>query len=148
MIIAFKRVIFHETERTITTFTFQGTPSKNETPSKAEEAVPIDPKDKENIYPTFPEDKHIDKTSIVNETFEARSACNASTDLETSDISINTSCLNDKYSSIALLDDEQEDEKWEERTTVITKTDHENYVAAATSILQEVLLDVKTPVKG
>lgn len=68
--------------------------------------------------------------------------------METSDNSIDTSSLNDKYSSIALLDDELEEEKWEERTTVITKTDHENYVAAATSILQEVLLDVKTPIKG
>jgi hypothetical protein len=68
--------------------------------------------------------------------------------LETSDNSIDTSSLNDKYSSIALLDDELEEEKWEERTTVITKTDHENYVAAATSILQEVLLDVKTPING
>eukprot|EP00091_Calanus_sinicus_P021480 TRINITY_DN6375_c0_g1_i3.p1 TRINITY_DN6375_c0_g1~~TRINITY_DN6375_c0_g1_i3.p1 ORF type:complete len:331 (+),score=88.12 TRINITY_DN6375_c0_g1_i3:272-1264(+) len=126
----------------------EGTPSKNETPSKPEEVGPTDSKDKENIFPTFPEDKHIDKTSIVNETFEAKSACDVSTELETSGNSINTSSLNDKYSSIALLDDELEEEKWEERTTVITKTDHENYVAAATSILQEVLLDVKTPIKG
>ena len=138
----------YETAHTITIFTFQGTPSKTETPSKPEEAGQTVAKDKENIFPTFPEDKHVDKTSIVKETFEGKSACNASTDLETSDNLINTSSLNDKYSSIALLDDELEEEKWEERTTVITKTDHENYVAAATSILQEVLLDVKTPIKG
>ena len=107
-------------------FAFQGTPAKHETPTKAEEAKPTVSKDKENIYPTFTENRDIEKTCIVNETFEVKS---------------------DKYSSIALLDDEQEEEKWEERTAVITKTDHEGYVAAASSILQDVLQDVKTPVK-
>eukprot|EP00092_Neocalanus_flemingeri_P035827 GFUD01039007.1.p1 GENE.GFUD01039007.1~~GFUD01039007.1.p1 ORF type:complete len:2150 (+),score=757.42 GFUD01039007.1:317-6766(+) len=127
----------------------EGTPSKNETPSKAEEIKEIDAKDKENIFPTFPEDNQEDKTSIVNETFEEESAGNT-TDVTTTDNSINKpdSSQNDKYSCIALLDDEQEDEKWEERTTVITRTDHENYITAAGSILQEVLSDVKTPVKG
>ena len=112
---------------------FQGTPTKNETPSKVGDAKG----DKENIFPTFPEEKQIDKTSIVNETFEVKPVCNPSSNTD----------LSDKYSSIAKLDDENEVEKWQERTTVITKTDHECYVAAASSILQEVLLDVKTPVK-
>ena len=31
----------------------------------------------------------------------------------------------DKYSAIALLDDDQEDEKWSERTAVITALDHQ-----------------------
>ena len=53
----------------------------------------------------------------------------------------------DKYSCIAVLDDELEDEKWEERTSVITKTDHEEYIAAAEAILGDLLADVKTPVK-
>ena len=53
----------------------------------------------------------------------------------------------DKYSSIALLDDQQEDEKWEERTAVITKNDHEEYVAAAEAIIYDLISGVKTPVK-
>ena len=53
----------------------------------------------------------------------------------------------DKYSCIARLDDELEDEKWEERTAVITRNDHEEYLAAANSILHDLLGDVKTPVK-
>ena len=53
----------------------------------------------------------------------------------------------DKYSSIALLDEELEDEKWEERTAVITRNDHEEYIAAATSILHDLIGDVKTPQK-
>ena len=118
-------------------FKFQGTPAKHETPTKAEEAKPTDSKDKENIYPSFTENKDSEKTSIVNETFEVKSAGDTSAKPEAAE---NKS---DKYSSIALLDDEQEEEKWEERTTVITKTDHEGYVAAASAILQ----DVKTPVK-
>ena len=31
----------------------------------------------------------------------------------------------DKYSAIALLDDDQEEEKWSERTAVITALDHQ-----------------------
>ena len=53
----------------------------------------------------------------------------------------------DKYSSIAQLDEELEDEKWEERTAVITRNDHEEYIAAATSILHDLIGDVKTPQK-
>ena len=53
----------------------------------------------------------------------------------------------DKYSSIADLDCELEDEKWEERTAVITRTDHEEYIAAATSILHDLIGEVRSPVK-
>ena len=51
----------------------------------------------------------------------------------------------DKYSSIAQLDGELEDEKWEERTAVITRNDHEEYLAAATSILHDLIGEVRTP---
>ena len=47
----------------------------------------------------------------------------------------------DKYSCIAQLDEELEDEKWEERTAVITKNDHEENLSSAADILQELLQD-------
>ena len=122
-------------------FLFQGTPVKPDAPAKVEEVKLNEPQDKENIFPTFPENNDLGKTSILNETFEEKPAPDISDKQEVLD---NTS---DKYSSIALLDDEQEEEKWEERTAVITKNDHEGYLSAASSILQEVLQDVKTPVK-
>ena len=50
----------------------------------------------------------------------------------------------DKYSSIAILDEECEDEKWEERTAVITSTAHEEYVAAARAIIHELLDEIQT----
>jgi len=119
----------------------KGTPVKPDTPAKVEEVKHNEPQDKENIFPTFPENSDLGKTSILNETFEEKPVRDISDKQEVLD---NTS---DKYSSIALLDDEQEEEKWEERTAVITKNDHEGYLSAASSILQEVLQDVKTPVK-
>ena len=111
---------------------FQGTPAKGETPKKVEEK-----EDKENIFSSssaFPQESHIQQDSILNQ-----------------NCSLGASALSleqdDKYSSIARLDEELEDEKWEERTAVITRTDHEEYLAAANSILHDLIGDVKTPVK-
>lgn len=90
--------------------------------------------DKENIFSSssaFPQDADLTQDSIVNETYNLGA----------------TAMEADKYSSIARLDDELEDEKWEERTAVITRTDHEEYLAAANSILHDLIGDVKTPVK-
>ena len=92
--------------------------------------------DKENIFSSssaFPQETDIKQDSIVNESCTVEAAA----------MSVET----DKYSCIARLDDELEDEKWEERTAVITRTDHEEYLAAANSILHDLLGDVKTPVK-
>ena len=50
----------------------------------------------------------------------------------------------DKYSSIAILDEECEDEKWEERTTVITSNDHEEYIKAAEAIIHDLISEIKT----
>ena len=89
--------------------------------------------DKENIFSSssaFPQETDIKQDSLVNESFDL-----AMTKEE------------DKYSSIAQLDEELEDEKWEERTAVITRNDHEEYIAAATSILHDLIGDVKTPQK-
>ena len=92
--------------------------------------------DKENIFSSssaFPQESDIKQDSIVNESCTLEAAA--------------MSQESDKYSSIALLDEEQEEEKWEERTAVITRTDHEEYLAAANSILHDLLGDVRTPVK-
>ena len=103
--------------------TFQGTPTKGETPRRGEKK-----EDKENLSgnnSAFPKDSDITQDSLVNESF-------------------NSTMNQDKYSSIAKLDDELEDEKWEERTAVITKNDHEEYLAAASSILDDLIGDVGT----
>ena len=108
---------------------FQGTPTKGETPQKVEKK-----EDKENILSScsaFPQEADIQQNSIVNESFEDKTM----------------SLEKDRYSSIAKLDEELEDEKWEERTAVITRNDHEEYLAAANSILYDLLGDVRTPVK-
>ena len=110
---------------------FQGTPAKGETPKKVEKK-----EDKENIFSSssaFPQETDIRQDSLVNESCTVEGAAMS---LET-----------DKYSCIAKLDDELEDEKWEERTAVITRNDHEEYLAAANSILHDLLGDVRTPVK-
>ena len=105
---------------------FQGTPTKGETPRRGERK-----EDKENLLgnnSAFPKDSDITQDSLVNESF------NSTMNQE-----------EDKYSSIAKLDDELEDEKWEERTAVITRNDHEEYLAAASSILHDLIGDVGTP---
>eukprot|EP00092_Neocalanus_flemingeri_P014065 GFUD01015174.1.p1 GENE.GFUD01015174.1~~GFUD01015174.1.p1 ORF type:complete len:732 (-),score=178.17 GFUD01015174.1:172-2367(-) len=45
----------------------------------------------------------------------------------------------DKYCFIAKLDDQLEDVKWEERTTVITSMDHQDFLAAASQIVQNIM---------
>ena len=128
---------------------FQGTPTKGETPSKPEKKVD----DKENIQQA----EEAGASCLVNETFKLEPD-NLTTFKELSDQSATAATAAgdteteamlgpDKYSSIAVLDEEAEDEKWEERTAVITKNDHEEYVSAAGAILRDILADVKTPIK-
>ena len=134
-------------------FLFQGTPTKTgETPSKKVEKKTGD---KENIYQPLDEDDVNQPSSIVNETFKMENDSNIVTFMQLSD-QVKEAIMpssdiaivgDDKYSSIALLDDQQEDEKWEERTAVITKNDHEEYVAAAEAIIYDLISGVKTPVK-
>lgn len=50
-----------------------------------------------------------------------------------------STALEDKYSCIADLDDDHEDEKWCERTELITRIDHENYIESARSILDDII---------
>ena len=131
----------------------QGTPTKGETPSKLEKKSG----DKENQF--LPVDEEIvQPISIVNESFSPESGtCQNQNELPTfkqlSDQAVNMSSeeqqkvSNDKYNCIAILDEEHEDEKWEERTTVITKNDHEEYVQAAEAILADIIADVKTPTR-
>lgn len=52
-----------------------------------------------------------------------------------------------KYEAIADLDEADEEERWEERTGVITADQHREYVAYAADILADVVADVRTPVK-
>ena len=99
--------------------------------------------EKENAFPVIEAaDTTVNETSIVNESYENSSSW------ESHDESGQEASETDKYSAIAELDDELEDEKWEERTAVITSTDHQEYLTCAASILQEVLAEVKTPVKA
>ena len=113
--------------------------------------------DKENQF--LPVDEEIvQPISIVNESFSPESGtCHNQKELPTfkqlSDQAVNMSSeeqqkvSNDKYNCIAILDEEHEDEKWEERTTVITKNDHEEYVQAAEAILADIIAEVKTPTR-
>ena len=107
--------------------------------------------DKENIQQA----EEAGASCLVNETFKLE-VDNLTTFKELSDQSAMAAAGDtekegmlgpDKYSSIAVLDEEAEDEKWEERTAVITKNDHEEYVSAAGAILRDILADVKTPIK-
>ena len=107
--------------------------------------------DKENIQQA----EEAGASCLVNESFKLE-ADNLTTFKELSDQSAIAAAGDteteamlgpDKYSSIAVLDEEAEDEKWEERTAVITKNDHEEYVSAAGAILRDILADVKTPIK-
>ena len=107
--------------------------------------------DKENIQQA----EEAGASCLVNETFKLE-VDNLTTFKELSDQSAMAAAGDtekevtlgpDKYSSIAVLDEEAEDEKWEERTAVITKNDHEEYISAAGAILRDILADVKTPIK-
>ena len=53
-----------------------------------------------------------------------------------------------RYSAIANLDDELENEKWSERTSVITKVDHDNYISSARDIVSDVIQEVIENNKG
>ena len=130
----------------------QGTPTKGETPSKSSDKKHED--QKENILRPIDENNAVEESSIVNKTFGSKSSklltfkdLHSSPDQVVMDGESSVKSGDDKYSCIALLDDEHDDEKWEERTSVITKNDHEEYVAAAEAILSDLLADVKTPVK-
>ena len=111
-------------------------------PGKPEASTPV-AEEKENTFSSFDADKTVDETSIVNESYENSSSWES---YESGQEAVETSA--DKYSAIARLDDQLEDEKWEERTAVITSADHQDYFHAAASILQDVLAEVKTPVKA
>ena len=90
-----------------------------------------------------------ESNSLVNETFGTNSATKLLEfkDLHQTEEKVVMAKENDdKYSCIARLDDELEDEKWEERTAVITKNDHEEYIAAAESIISDILAEMKTSV--
>lgn len=54
-----------------------------------------------------------------------------------------------RYAAIASLDatEETEEERWAERTSIITKIDHDNYQSYAREILDAVVADVRTPEK-
>ena len=96
--------------------------------------------EKENSFPVFDGDSPIEEqTSIVNESYENSSSWESyetSSSLEaieaekyldqnTSNQSTTGDESGDKYLAIARLDDELENEKWEERTAVITSNDHQ-----------------------
>ncbi len=53
----------------------------------------------------------------------------------------------DRYAAIGSLDDETEEERWSERTSIITRIDHETYTSYAQDILDELVANVKTPEK-
>ena len=114
----------------------QGAPA-----SKQEASTPI-AEEKENSFPVFDGDNTIEEqTSIVNESYENSSSWESYEgsssqeafeaekylDQKTPDSSIEPTADDsiDKYLAIALLDDELENEKWEERTAVITSNDHQ-----------------------
>ena len=54
-----------------------------------------------------------------------------------------------KYAAIAQLDEAAEDdsERWSERTSIITKLDHERYVDYARELVHDIVDAVKTPEK-
>ena len=120
----------------------QGTPTKGETPGKVVKKAD----DKENIYSASEENVE-GPSSLVNETFKLEKDSLTFRDLSEQhkvEMASEAEKAGDKYSCIAILDEEGEDEKWEERTAVITSNDHEEYVAAAGAILHELLDDIQT----
>ena len=116
-------------------------PSQGAPGSKQDASTPI-VEEKENSFPVFDGDNTIeDQTSIVNESYENSSSWESYEgsssqeafeaekylDQKTPDSSIEPTADDsvDKYLAIARLDDELENEKWEERTAVITSNDHQ-----------------------
>ena len=107
--------------------------------AKQEASTPI-AEEKENSFPVFDGDNTIEEqTSIVNESYENSSSWESYEtsssheaieaekylDQNTSNQSTTGDESGDKYLAIARLDDELENEKWEERTAVITSNDHQ-----------------------
>jgi hypothetical protein len=121
----------------------RGSPAQ---PSPAQpDKEPRPPRDKENHTPTpanHASDNHApsDKQTPLDTTIEC-SDSQLDVTLESDDVysGVNTASVGDKYASIASLDDEQDDEKWEERTELITRIDHEEYVECAKSILKDLV---------
>ena len=119
-------------------------PSQGAPGSKQDASTPI-VEEKENSFPVFDGDNTIeDQTSIVNESYENSSSWESYEgsssqeafeaekylDQNNSNVPNDSNMLtaddsNDKYLAIARLDDELENEKWEERTAVITSNDHQ-----------------------
>ena len=120
----------------------QGTPTKGETPGKVVKKA----EEKENIYSASEENVE-GPSSLVNETFKLEKDSLTFSDLREQhgvEMASEAEQGGDKYSCIAILDEEGEDEKWEERTAVITSTDHEECVAAARAIVHELLDEIQT----
>ena len=117
----------------------QGAPA-----SKQEASTPI-AEEKENSFPVFDGDNTIEEqTSIVNESYENSSSWESyegsssqeafeaekyldqnNTPNDSNDGLTADDSNGDKYLAIARLDDELDNEKWEERTAVITSNDHQ-----------------------
>ena len=117
----------------------QGAPA-----SKQEASTPI-AEEKENSFPVFDGDNTIEEqTSIVNESYENSSSWESyegsssqeafeaekyldqtATQNDSNDGLTANDSNGDKYLAIARLDDELDNEKWEERTAVITSNDHQ-----------------------
>ena len=86
-------------------------------------------------------------SSLVNETFKLDKDSLTFRDLSDQnrvEMASEAEQGGDKYSCIAILDEEGEDEKWEERTAVITSNDHAEYFAAAGAILHEIIDEIQT----
>ena len=130
-------------ELSVYNYYLQGTPTKGETPGKVTKKA----EDKENIYSASEENVE-GPSSLVNETFKLEKDSLTFRDLSEQhrvEMAREVETGADKYSCIAILDEEGEDEKWEERTSVITSTDHQEYVAAAGAIIHELLNEIQTP---
>ena len=112
--------------------------------AKQEASTPI-AEEKENSFPVFDGDNTIEEqTSIVNESYENSSSWESyegsssqeafeaekyldqnNSNVPNDSNAVTADDSNDKYLAIARLDDELENEKWEERTAVITSNDHQ-----------------------
>ena len=112
--------------------------------AKQEASTPI-AEEKENSFPVFDGDNTIEEqTSIVNESYENSSSWESyegsssqeafeaekyldqnATPNDSNDGLTADDSNGDKYLAIARLDDELDNEKWEERTAVITSNDHQ-----------------------
>merc|ERR1712080_267952 len=84
-----------------------------------------------------------DETIPMNSPYESQ---NATETLVFPELKESTSLLTpSRYSAIAGLDKDQDDEKWIERTTVITKIDHEHYLDSAREVVNELIDKMTVP---